>query len=501
MNPRKIFQHIRDALTSPLRIGALEVSTTAIKYLLIRGNTIVQASLRLPPGTIEKGVIKNRPVFVAALQNVHSQIGKREQSINVIMVVPSTLIFAQSFNVPIVASDDLAEAIRLNLQMVSPNKIEESYYDYQEIKVNKDLGHIDLLGAFAAMGPMDEYEKALREAAFIPVATEFPGLSLARLIRERWGGIELEQQYLLMYVSGDGVLMMIIKNGNLSFNHFTPWQEIGAEHTESLTFPQVQALIKREMQRVMNFHLSRTGKSLEEAVLISPVFNYEIVKMASEDLKIKIRNLTIAELPKLQPGWFPALGAALRGLLSRSKDSDVSLAAANSQTEYYHERVYNFIGLWRNIVIGSLIVILAAFTMVDTIFRREQLQLQTSLASTFDANTLKASAMVVEKINTFNESLATIETTTKKEVRWSPTLALLVKTAGTDIALERVFIGKGDLHGLLNGRGATDEAILAFKDRLLKQESVASVDLPLSNIKIESDKSASFSMSIVFKKL
>jgi hypothetical protein len=495
-----VLKKIKDALTSPLHIGALEVSSTAVKYLLIRGSSIVQASLRLPPGVIEKGVIKNRATLLAALKDLHLQIAPAQRPINVILTIPSNLVFAQSFTVPLVARENLNEAIKLNLQMVSPIKIEESYYDYQEIKVNQDIGQIDLLGAFASIPPIDAYETVLREANFMPVAVEFPGLSLARLIRDRWGGIEAQQQYLIVYISSEGVLMMILKNGNLSFNHFTAWDETTAQ-SGTLTFPQVKEIIKREMQRVINYYLSRTGRPLEEAVLISPIFNYEIVKLASEELRIKIRNLTITELPKLQPNWFPALGAALRGLLSRSKDTDISLAATGSQTEYYHERTLEFIGLWRNILVGALVVFLAAFVTMDTLFYREEMQLKHRLEETFDGETLKGSTIVREKIQAFNALLTEIEETAKKENRWSPTLQEVQKIAGKDIAIDRLYAAKNDLRGILNGRGLSDDAILAFKDRLSKNPRIESVNLPLSNIKPSQDKTASFSMTLVFKSL
>lgn len=492
LNPVKAF------LTSPLRIGALEVSTTAIKYLLIRGNTIVQASLRLPPGVIERGTIKNRAVFVEALKNLHAQITPKPRPINVILTVPSNLVFAQSFNVPIVAKENLAESIKLNLQMISPNKIEDSYYDYQEIKLNKDLGHLELLGAFTSATPINEFQSALEEADFVPISVEFPGLSLARLIFQRWGGIELEQNYLLIYVSSEGVLMMILKNGNLAFNHFTSWEAAG-QNGASFTFEQVKDIIKREMQRVMNFYLSRSGKVLTEAILISPVFNYEIVKMASEELKIKIRNLTIAELPKLQPSWFPVLGAGLRGLVSRSKDTDISLAATGSQTEYYQERALNFIGLWRNILIGTLVLVLAAFATTDTLFYKQQTQLTDRLENTFDSATLKNSALVREKIANFNALLDTIEATSNKENVWSPILDSVVDVAETSISLDRVFVGKTDSRGVISGKGSSEEAVLAFKDRLLANSYFADAALPLSNIKTASDGSASFNMNVTLK--
>lgn len=495
----RILSAAKDFLSSPLRIGALEVSTTALKYLLIRGNTIVQASLRLPPGVIEKGVVKDRAVFVAALKNLHTQITPKPRPINIILTIPSSLVFAQSFTVPIVAKENLGEAIKLNLQMISPNKIEDSYYDYQEIKLNKDLGHLELLGAFSPAASINDFESALQEANFVPVSIEFPGLSLARLIYQRWGGIELEQNYLLVYLSSEGVLMMILKNGNLAFNHFTSWEASG-QSTATFTFESVKDMLRREMQRVMNFYLSRSGKPLTEAILISPIFNYEVVKLASEELKIKIRNLTIAELPKLQPSWFPALGAGLRGLISRSKDTDISLAATGSQVEYYQERTLEFISLWRNIIIGTLVLVLAAFVTTDTVFYKQQAQLESRLENTFDGNTLKNSILVREKITAFNTLLETIEKMSKEENTWSPLLISVAKIADTSISIDRVLGNKSDSHGILTGRGPGAEAVLSFKDKLIESPFIAAAELTLASITTNADGSASFSMRTTLEK-
>jgi len=494
-----IVRSIKNLLTSPLRIGALELSPTALKYLSIRGNSVIQASLRLPPGIIEKGVVKNRPLLIAALHNLHSQITPKIKPINVIVTIPSNLVFSQSFSVPIVASQNLGEAITLNLQMTSPNKIEDSYYDYQEIKLNKDIGHIDLLGAFTARQPINAYEEALHETNFVPVAIEFPGLSLARLIRDRWGGIESSLSYLLMHISGEGLLMLILKNGNLAFNHFTSWQEIGS--AEPTSFVQAKDLIKREIQRVVNFHIGRTGQTIEEVILISPIFNYEIVDMASKELKMKVRNLTIPELPKLPPNWFPVLGAALRGLVARSKDTDISLAAEGSQAEYYHERTLNFIGLWRNILIGSLVVIMSAFVLIDTIIARTENQLQYRVSEAADSESAASSLEVQKKIIAFNKLVDAIESIGKTEIIWSGILKNTSKIASKSVILERVFLDKVGLQGVIAGRSIDDKTVLAFKDAILNDSRIASVKLPLSNIKSNPDKSVQFSMSIVLKPL
>ena len=66
------------------------------------------------------------------------------------------------------------------------------------VRENKNRGQVDLLGAFINSKVVDTYREALKEAGFNIVTIEFPGLALARLIRERWGGLSSFEHYLLI---------------------------------------------------------------------------------------------------------------------------------------------------------------------------------------------------------------------------------------------------------------------------------------------------------------
>jgi len=491
---------LKNFLTSPLPIAGLEVSNTSLKYLQIKNNAIIQASLRLPPGIVERGIIKDKKNLIAALKNLHLQVAPLTKTLNIVLVVPSKLVFAQAFTVPIVEKEHLEESILLNLQMISPNKIEESYYDWQEIKENKDLGSLDLLGAFTASAPINEYEEVLKEANFSVVAVEFPGLSLARLIKERWGGIEQEQQYILIYLSGEGLLVSILKNGNLYFNHFTPWLSIqGSLDPKTTSFDKLQSLITQEIQRVLNYYLGKVGKPLTEAILISPVFNYEIVKIASEKLGLKIRNLTIAELPDLQPAWFPALGAGLRGIISRAKDSFISLTQTSTLTEYYQERLINFTRLWRHIILSTVTFIFISYVVVDSSFVQQEKQLRLRTTEEFSLSDLQNSRTIQENIGSFNRLLGLIEKVTTQENTWSQFIVKMQSLAGVEISIERLYADKVGKTVQISGKAQSEQAAINYKNRLLAVPEIENVLLPLSNLKTDANQRVSFSLTFKVK--
>lgn len=474
--------NLKRILTAPASIGALEISATSLKYLVIRNNTITQASLRLPPGIVEKGKVQNSALLVQALKDLHSQIAPANKILPVVFVAPQGLVYTQAFNVPIIAQAQLVESIMLNMQMISPVAINESFFDYQEVQERRDAGQLELLGAFAGKANISPLTEALRSANFLPVVVGFPALALASLIRLRWGGLATTEDYLVVYVSSEGIIALFLKNGNLAFNRFTPWHEIIKDGSiDNLSFAAIKDFVAEDLQRVLNFYLSRTGKQLQNAVLISPVFNYELITLVQQRLGITMHNLTIAELPKLQPGWFPALGAALRGTLSRSKDVEISLTAENTQTEYFEERVLSFISLWRNIVAGALMIVLVAFIFTDRIFDAQQKRLEERLRVEFDAKALANFEQVREKIRSFNNLVNLVAKTRDKERQITPYIEGIQAAAGSDIMIQRLELYPNLDFGI-NGSATSDDSPGVFKDKLSKLPFVSSVTLALNQI-------------------
>jgi len=493
---KKILGPLSRLITSSLPIGGLEISDSSLRFLQVKNNSVVRASLRLPPKIIQDGVLKDARLFTDALRGLHQQINDKPKPINVILIIPSALIYAQSFSVPILEKKQMSEAIDLNLQMLSPNDIDKSYYDYQEISENKSLGTVDLLGAFVKGDVIDDYKKIIKASGFNIIAIEFAGLALTRLIKQRWTGLTTDQRYLVVSLDSSGVLMLILKNGNLYFNHFTPWKEIvqSAKDSEKFEFKDIKEFFSREVQRVLNFYLGRFGNSLQESILISPSFNYEIVKLLSEEFKLKIRNLAIAELPKLRPTWFAALGAGLRGLVSRSKDTEISLTQTEAQTEYYFERGLHFLAIWRNIALSVLVFLLIAFTATATFFRQEAQKLENKTASEFSIEDARVQIEAQKEISYFNDLVDSIAGAVDQESGLSFFMSELNRLAGETILLTRINHNIGALVSLAGVADSQQDAI-AFKKRLDSYPDYIGVDLPLSNIRTELNGTITFSLT------
>ena len=500
---RRIHEKIRDLLATKPHVGGLEISHSSLKYLTIKGSrSIQQASVKLPPGIIEQGKPLNSEALVNALKSLHGQIAPPSTAVNVVLVIPSSLVYVQAFSVPLMQPGEQEEAIDLNLQMISPGKIEESYYDWQVIKRNEEAGHVDLLGAFTSSDTVERLIGSLTNANFNVVSVEFPGLALSRLVKERWQSPASDPQSLLLYINGEGVLITTLKEANLYFAHFTPWSEIVASAQErEITFADIEKFLIQEIQRVLTFYLGRTGHSLKSAILISPMFNYEIVQIAEQKFSLSMKNLVINELPDLSPSWFPTLGAALRGLIARSKDTFLSLSQISAKTEYYQERVLSLIALCRNIIVGAFVFVFISYLTVDGVLYRSEAignQQSSTLATTINTEEVQQLRTQAEA---FNTAIALARIAKDKEGHWSPVFDALRSVTGTSIAITRIFADRTNLSLIITGTATNELAAINFKGRVERIPNVKSVSLPLSQIKTEGVGAVSFSLTATLNSL
>lgn len=478
------------------KVGGLEISHAGARLFMLRGdNAAAKVAIPFLPGTLRKGVVENKAQFVSALTQLHEKISALNTPINVVVSVPSQIVYTQSFAVPALEKEKLEEAIDLNLQMISPSPIVDTFYDWQELKEGSDARHLDLLGAFAPAKNIREYLNGIEEAGFNVVSVEFPALSLARLIKDRWEKLEANKHYLVMYLNNEGILLSILKNGNLAFSQFTPWEEALTETNEKgITFEQIRSFLTQTIQQILNYYFGRSSQTLTEAILISPFFNFEIVDLAQKTFNLNIKNLSVGD--ELTEHWFVAFGSALRGLTARSHDTAISLTETNTQSEYYRERAFAFISIWRVIIVSALTLLLIATISLDTIFFYEEQRLKNqSIAQLAESGQGEINALKQEA-NRFNQLLAFVDQAAVREIALSPILVELKELSGSGITFDRLVVNRGSQSVVISGQATNELAAINFKNRLAKQPTIASVSLPLSNIKALSDGSVSFIITL-----
>jgi len=489
-------------LLNPLPpIGGLAITDTSLRFLLINDDHKLKAAfLKLPPDIILNGKIKDVQNLKLALKNLHAQIAPTAKPIHVIVTLPGSLVYTQSFSIPLLAEEKLGEAAALNLQMISPIDFASAYSGWQKVGESFAAGgELELLGAFAEGASVDEFSSVLAEAGFIVTAVEFPALALARAVgaNRETGNTE---SVILVDVSHDGTTLMILKSGNLYFNHFHSWssiqEEIGGKKISAYDF---RDFLTRELQKVLNFYASHWGGSINTLILINPAIGRELIEHLEKNFPLKTRTLSIKDFPALTPEWVSVFGSALRGLLPRSRDTYLSLTTAPVQVQYRETRILNFVSLWRKIAITVLVFILVLLGVLDIIFLNRERGLEKQIGTGLSSQELTEVRELETRASAFNQLVNVVFEVKSETANWSVFLTRLNNLARSEILLRRVNIL--GLEVAVSGASEDESAVLSFKDRLLEEKNFEGVSLPLANINANPDGTVSFNLTFRLKTL
>jgi len=477
-------------LSSQPKIGGLQISDSAFQFVLIDKDRPQTAALRIPPGVIKAGRIQNRDSFVELLNQLHQIIepDKKNKRIKVVVSLPSELVYTQNFSVPNVDSSLIDESARLNLQIISPLPPEQVYTSWQVISESQD--QYEFLGALAEKSVIDEFITVLNEANFMPIAFEFPALALARLIS--YAQTAIPQSILILNISSDGLDLSIIKDGKLHFDHFRSWFSIQGE-SRQITRELFESVVIEEVQRVINFSINRFKEWLKNVIIIAPGFEAEISNLIGERFGLTVTPLAIRDFSFLGPSWFSVIGSALRGLIDRSQDREISLTPFSSIESYYQEQTLNFIILWRNIIIGVATVFLIIFIGVNVflinVFNQNQEQLETFKTQPImkELNTLQ------DKVKEFNKLVEMIEGVKSNAPFWLSLFnQLQTITERYRISYDRIVMTAVNEPIYISARAPSSNAALEFKNVLTQQLAPKKIDLPLTSITNLDDGSVGF---------
>ncbi len=497
------FKKITNHLNFNHPIGCLEISDTFLRFLRIDDKKINSASLRLPPGIVENGIVKDRKNLIIALAQLHQQvensfpkqsilhfsIGKK--LIPAIVTIGANSVYTQIFNLPYLALNKIDEAARLNLQMISPIDVKNVYSDWQLVGEELAAGNdsqLELLGSFISSEISEEYLKALRAGGFSVVALEFSALSLARVVKKMSVGIDLTKPQIVLFISNEGLDFIILKNGNLYFNRFVSWQN------------SASGSISSEIQKIINFYYGRWGEVISNLILIS-ANEVEEINNVLKGLNLNVQNLNLnkSEFPITDNTSLIVLGGALRGLLTRAEDNLISLTSLGTKEEYHRNKILYFVSTWRNVFIATFGTLLASSLLVIWFLYSINNNLTNRLNMTANIIIPKDLKNLQETIKDFNNLVAQAIKAKGYSSKWLSIINQIWLTAGKNINISRLHFDPITLSMLIGGSGSGEVEVINFKNRLIKNPNFENVSLPLSQIVKEGER-VSFQMSMKVKK-
>ncbi len=497
----KLFRNIirlLEKLSSKPRVDGLEVTDAALTYVYLDNDVPKTAAVRLAPGILRSGKLEDKAAFIEALKTLHNAVlpDAAEKPLKIDCVLPSSAVYTQSFEVPNVGEDKLAETVGLNLQMISPIAVVEANMSAQVIGETPD--RYELLGAFADQGIVASFKEAFAAAHFTPVAFEFPSLALARLIAR---SVKVEARpTLVLHLKSDGLDLAIIRDGNLHFAYFRSWQSIQGD---ARTIPRelFDAVLVEEVRKVINFSVSRWGEGPAGALLIAPNFEKEVAELLAANFDLKSAPFSLPEIG-LSPNFYVALGAAVRSLTVRVAAEpfrSINVGGEGLARMMSEDQVLDFIGLWRNILAGVLAVVLLAFILSASFLVQQASSLTgqvNAFRPTVDQKTL---ADLVAKANDFNLLVRGVSAAKSGAIPWYAILNHLISIADQDrVVLSDVSIESFTAPVQVAASAPDYATVLQFKNALVADPAFGNVDLPLTQVTTLGNNTVSFNVSFNF---
>jgi len=492
-------------------VAGLQITDSALRFILAKENGSIFASLKLSSGIIEEGKIKNKEDFKSALIKFHSQITPRlKRKIYVVLNISENNVYSQVFNLPLVSVENLEEAVKLNLQMISPIDFNSAYSDWQKVGENSiDGGQLEILGAFINVKIVDEFVECLKQANFVAAAIEFSSLAISRLASSL---PNLVQPFILLHLTASGLNFAMIKNYNLYFSHFVAWPSFD---NRQISLDAVRETLIREMKNILNFASSRWPEpQIKTVVLATPTLEEKLSQIITENFSLAVQKMILP--PKLKSptekwslednqfssltcDWFVCLGSALRGIIPRSKDIIVSLASTGTEEEFRQETIMNFIKLWRNIALASLFFILIAFFGIDGFLIKTSNSLNNQISNLADLAKNNEISSLQQAAQNFNAKVNLALSAKSQTFEWSPFFAKIKNLAESDIIIQRVFIQSPTSVILFDGLATDDQAIINFKNKLQNDSELKEINFSVSSVTPAADGKLNFSLTFKIK--
>lgn len=491
------FTKLLSFLRAKPTIGGLEISDTALRFVVWDGMSFQMTGLRLPPGLVVAGQIKDREHFVAALRTMHAQIvgaKKKNIKINAIISLSSIGVYTQMFTLPFIEGESLDKAVQLNIQMISPLDFSEAYSGWQFASKDADKVRLEILSAFANRGVIDEFVGALQETGFLAVAVESRALSITRLLKEAGADFDVKHPYILMSVDGSGLDFLIIRHGQLHFDYFNSWLDLQGAAKE-ISPDAFKNAVVRNLHQVLNFYNSHWQEPINDILLITTGFHDEVVKVVEENFALKTRDFALSTSQSVTADWFVALGSAVRGLTPRRADKEISLLGIDSQEEFGREQVLGFLHFWRILMPAATIIFLIAFLGINFALGRIENSVTTEVSSGTGSKQASEMAGIEARINIFNRDVGFIAQIEKSTTLKTPIIQKVADFGKTNgITITRLYYQSDSVPIAFTGSAISQDNLLDFKKSMENEKLFKAVDLPISKVQV-SPSGVTFSMT------
>lgn len=483
---KSYFQRFLSLLRIRTIAAGLEVSDQVLRFVYADKGRWSMEAIRLEPGILEKGSIKDAPALAAALGELRSRVPslrKKGAKMNVVVSLSSVNMYAQVFTLPtMMEGEGLDKAISLNVQMASPVDIAHAYYGWQLLGHDEAGLRLEVAAAFVDKNLVDAIVQALYTAGFVTIGVESRALSLMRFMREGTTGIEAEKSYLLLDVDNSGIDFLIVRKGQLYFEYANQWADI-ADEKGQISVEKFEEVLGASLRQVTNFYAQRWQDPLAGVVVSATAFTEEAVRAVGASVPLPVIPLTLAPGVETSPEWFVAFGCALRGLNANMKDKEINLSGDEALDTFREERILNFMNLWRVMVPSVLGFLLVVLFLVNGFLNTVRSGIEAQPAfSEHGAEAAQVAALEASS-TAFNQEVSLVADAENQISDNYLIISDINTIAGeNDVSIDQISFPAASSPITVTGVAPSTDQIVSFKNAIQSDPKFGTVTLPLLDI-------------------
>lgn len=456
------------------QIVGIDISTTEVRLAVLREDKkegqkiILLASEKVPAETIVAGIVQKPDILASVLRNLsHSAREGRKKAIitYAVISIPCDAAYTRLYGFPSsITGARLEETMKLTVGFQLPHKIEDIYLDWEKVGDNSD--NRVLLSAIKK-SVVDGYLVALRDAGIHPVALELHPASIVR------SAAFTEDTTLLVEESSDAVSVSLINKKILRFVRVIPKSIISEEK------------MPEEIRKISDF---------AEAEGMKPSHTTTVGALAVREPFSLYPNL------KDNGGaWLVAIGAAARGLISRDKDTLVSLLPVGTEIAYAYQKAQIFSAFVSNVIVGLSLFFALSFVGVWLLMVSLEQKTVAQIERVSSLPLPESGAGLEERALKLNALIAQTSPIIKSFPIWSPVLNEIKARVTEGVLITGISITDPANPVGITGIAKTRQSLNEFKRSLDDSLIFGTITLPLTNL--EQRENIPFSISFVLEKL
>lgn len=170
-----------------LPAAGLDISDRSIKYVKFAagsgGALETFGEKEIAEGIVAEGRIERPAEFVSVLRDLALLLGGRFAPLGIAASLPEEKSFLRLVQMPRMKAEEVAGALRWQIESQIPLPAEDIAYDYEVIEPFAGYpDHLDVVITAYPKRIVDSYAAALREAGFQPLALEMESQAIARAV-------------------------------------------------------------------------------------------------------------------------------------------------------------------------------------------------------------------------------------------------------------------------------------------------------------------------------